>query len=95
LTANHPVSSPAEQFQTDIGQLIAEIEACIPADQASKDRESRFQIEAFQERARLARRLAERVARANGPQWQYMDGDAHRIREALKLSRSYFRPNTD
>jgi hypothetical protein len=78
------------QYAAEISRLIAEIEARIPPDSPPHDREFRLQRDAFRERASLARNLAERLAAASDRQPLTMDGDAHRLKQALELSRAYF-----
>ena len=83
----HPVS----QFRRDIAALIAEVEDCMRSTPSSRDREFDFQREAFRERCRQAKRLAQRLAADNRSEWSLRSGDAHRIQESLKLSLTYFR----
>ena len=78
------------EFRDDIEQLIAEIDDCMPI-VAANDREHEFQREAYQERRSQAQRLFELLASREESQWSRLDGDAHRIHEALKLSLAFFR----
>ena len=78
-----------QRFQAEIGSLIDEVEACLNA--AGDDREARLQREAFRERCERARSLARRLADAADSEQRLLDGDAHRLREALALSRDFFR----
>ncbi|MDH3512600.1 MAG: hypothetical protein OER85_17280 [Gammaproteobacteria bacterium] len=80
-----------EQFRTEISRLIAEIEAYMRPDADTGDREFFFQREAFQERRSQAERLSERLASYRQSQQPLLEGDAHRIRDSLKLSLDYFR----
>jgi hypothetical protein len=80
-----------EQIRAEISRLIAEIEAYIRPDETAGDREHFFQREAFQERRGQAERLSERIASYRKNQQSLLEGDAHRIKESLKLSLNYFR----
>ncbi len=79
------------RFQQEISRIVAEIETCIHSDGESEDREFRLQHEAFQERCDQAEHFSRKMALNGLKQWSVMDGDAHRIREALKRSLAYFR----
>ena len=78
-------------FTIQITALIAEIESCMNAERPGADRETRLQREAFRERCRQARSLAERLAAASDHEWSLNSGDAHRIRQSLQHSLNYFR----
>jgi hypothetical protein len=80
-----------EQIRTEIGRLIAEIEAYMRPDPVAGDRELFFQREVFQERRSQAERLSERIASYRKNQQSLLEGDAHRIKESLELSLNYFR----
>jgi hypothetical protein len=85
------LNEAASQFAAEISRLIAEVEARIPAESPPRDREFHLQREVFRERAQLALNLAEQLTtRKNRQLVDEMDGDAHRIRQALELSRAYF-----
>jgi len=86
-TKDHPVI----RFRSDITSLIAEVESCMPAEQPPRDREFGLQREAFRERCRQAKNLANRLGADNRFEWCLRSGDAHRIQESLKLSLAYFR----
>lgn len=86
-----PSGNFIEQFRAEISRLIAEIEAYMRPDVDTGDREFFFQREAFQERRGQAERLTERLASYRKSQQSLLEGDAHRIRESLKLSLDYFR----
>jgi hypothetical protein len=76
-------------YSQAIARLAAEVEDCLGA--AGGDREAQLQRAAFQERLTRARRLAERLGAASHAERQLLDGDAWRAREALELSRDFFR----
>ena len=78
------------EFRDDIEQLIAEIDDCLPQ-AAAMDREHELQRAAYQERRSQAHHLFESLGGREESQWSRLDGDAHRIREALKLSLAFFR----
>jgi len=82
-TKNHPVT----KFRSDIAALIAEVENCMRSVPATRGREAELQHEAFRERCCQAKVLAA----ANRSEWTLRSGDAHRVRESLKLSLAYFR----
>ena len=82
-------SRPGLDFDDSIGKLIADVEACLPA--AGEDREAQLQREVFRERCTRALALAKRMARAAGQERALLDGDIHRARSALMLSRDFFR----
>jgi len=84
-------SHHATKFRSEIAALIAEVEACMPSTPARRDREFDYQREAFCERCRQAKMLADRLAARNHAEWSLRSGDAHRIRESLQLSLNYFR----
>lgn len=86
-TKNYPVS----QFRTEIAALIAEIEACMPAEPTRRDREFNFQHDAFRERCQQAKTLAGRLGIAGRTEWSLRSGDAYRIEQSLQLSLAYFR----
>jgi DNA-binding transcriptional MerR regulator len=79
------------QFRTEVGRLIAEIEACMRHDSDSGNRELDLQREAYEERRDQAERLSRRLASYRESQQFLLEGDAHRIQESLKLSLDYFR----
>jgi len=78
------------EFRDDIEQLIAEIDDCLPQ-VAANDREHELQRAAYHERRSQAQRLFETLRSREESQWSRLDGDAHRIHEALKLSLAFFR----
>ena len=80
-----------EQFRTDIGRLIAEIEGYMRSHTETKNRELLLQREAFEERRNQAERLRERITNHGENQALLLEGDAYRIHESLKLSLDYFR----
>jgi len=80
-----------EQIRSEISRLIAEIETYMRPHGGTADREHFFQREAFQERRGQAERLSERIASYRKNQQILLEGDAHRIKESLKLSLDYFR----
>ena len=79
------------EFHDEIETLIAEIDACLPACGDASDREHELQQAVYRERRTQARSLFRMMASHSNRRWAHMDGDAHRAREALKLSREFFR----
>ena len=85
-------NSPQKQdFTTNITALIAEIKSCLRTARPSPDREARLQREAFRERCRQARSLANRLSAGSEQEWSLRSGDAHRIQQSLRHSLHYFR----
>ncbi|MDH3977664.1 MAG: hypothetical protein OEU86_04060 [Gammaproteobacteria bacterium] len=80
----------AAEFSAEIAEIIAEIEACLPRRPAA-DREDDFQQQAFQERRHLAECLTSDLSGSTKNEWSLRSGDAHRLRQALKHSLTYFR----
>lgn len=72
-------------FAAEIHALIREVENCLGA--AGDDREARLQREVFYERRERATGLAHRLGSREPAS---LDGDAQRLREALRLSREFF-----
>ncbi len=83
-------NDPGSQFESDIVALIAEIEACMPAAPKKRDREFRYQSEAFHERRQQAKMLADRLGMVDSSEWFMRSGDAYRIEASLKASLAYF-----
>jgi len=85
------------RFRSEIKKLIAEIHDYIGQDGSPRDREFRFQRQAFHERCdqaeQLTRQLDSEDDAKNQGAWSLRDGDARRIHESLKLSLDYFRQN--
>lgn len=85
-------TNPADQFNTEIAQLIDEIESCMSHRHAAPNREFDYQAQAFQERRHLAEEMQQRLAEdSENHLWKLRSGDAHRLRQALKHSLAYFR----
>ena len=80
----------AAEFSAEIAKIIAEIEACMHRRPAA-DREDDFQQQAFQERRHLAESLTTELSSSTKNEWPLRSGDAHRLRQALKHSLTYFR----
>lgn len=85
-------TSQFRKFNSDIRQLIAEIEQHVRRRPPVEDREYSLQKQAFEERCELARRLASEIARDEETLWTLRDGDAQRVHDSLRLSLDYFRP---
>lgn len=79
------------EFRNEIETLIAEIDACIPDASVASDREHELQEQVYRERCSQARSLSEMLIAHGGQRWAQLDGDAHRIREALRMSLDFFR----
>lgn len=81
---------PTAEFQSETAALIAEVEACLIRSREQRDREYRYQKQAFRERCEQARRLARRDT-GRWTDWQLRSGDAYRVTQSLRLSLAYFR----
>ncbi len=89
------LSTETEQHYIALNTLIRRIRSCIPTghttSQRRSDREYQLQLCAFEERCEQVQNFAERLTASRCTSPLLVEGETHRLHQALALSLEFFR----